>query len=191
MPGKVHEDARIELKTPEGKAILVAEVKPAFIEEVITQRFAAKRDTILITNFVNPKQAARFREKRIQFIDCAGNAYIHSKGIFVFVYGNKPVPTIVNKPMRMFSPGGLQIIFALLSNANLVNAPYREIATKAMVALGTVAGVMEDMQKQGYVITVGKNRRLVRKDDLLNKWLVGYENVLRPKTHGSEISYSK
>jgi hypothetical protein len=137
---------------------------------------------LLVTDYVNPMMAERLRNVGVQFMDCAGNAYINTGATFFYVKGNKPKKELNIKHARLFKPGGLQVVFALLCNPELIRAPYREIATKSAVALGTVAWVIKDMMMQGYVINLGSRiHRLVKKDALLRMWLVGYEQILRPR----------
>jgi hypothetical protein len=103
--------------------------------------------------------------------------------LFIYIKGNKPTDKdILEQPARTFRPTGLQVIFALLYNPGLENKPFREIAIRADVALGTVGWVMYDLRRMGYLINVGpRNRRLVRKDNLLNRWVAAYPEQLRPK----------
>jgi len=138
---------------------------------------------LLVTRYVTPQVADLLKEMNIPFVDVAGNAYINKPPLFIFIKGNKltdkyrPEP-----PTRAFRPAGLQVVFALLCNPGLENAPLREIAKAATVALGTVGWVVDDLKKTGYLIDMGKRgRRLVRKENLLNRWVTTYPEQLRPK----------
>ena len=83
---------------------------------------------------------------------------------------------------RAFRPAGLQVLFALLCNPGLENAPFRKIVEKARAALGTVGIVMNDLKKLNYLIEIPpEKRRLIRKKDLLNRWITAYPEQLRPK----------
>ena len=188
LPGQhfngAREDARLVLAKEglPGRAEFAAMVKRTADNAVAAQLADKKGPYILVTNYVNPEQAGRFKKMGLQFIDCAGNAYINAVTMFVFIKGNKRPDGMNTQPARLFKPTGLQVIFALLCNPDLVADTYREIADKARVALGTVAWVINDLQKQGYCINPGnKGRRLARKDALLKLWLAGYEQLLRPK----------
>jgi hypothetical protein len=149
---------------------------------VANDKAAGKQRRLQVTNYVNPDLAERLRTMGVQFIDCAGNVYINTGTTYIFVKGNKNANAVNERPAKHFNPSGLQIVFVLLCNPDLIKAPYREIAEKAGVALGTVAWVFRDLKTQGYIINFGKNyRRLVKKTALLQLWLVGYEQVLRPR----------
>ena len=120
----------------------------------------------------------------IPFIDTAGNAYIHEPPLFVFIKGDKPIDDHRKvHPTRAFQPTGLRVIFAFLCKPGLENAPYREIAKVAEVALGTINWVMVDLRQMGLLIDMGKRRRrLVNKENLLVRWVNAYAERLRPKT---------
>ena len=146
------------------------------------EKAAMKNRRLLVTNYVNPNLAERFKNLGVQFIDCAGNAYINTGAIFLFVKGNKNDNARNELPTHHFNPSGLQILFVLLCNPDFIRATYRELAARAGVALGTVAWVIRDLKAQGYVINFGnKSRRIVKKNMLLRLWLVGYEQLLRPR----------
>jgi hypothetical protein len=182
-PGDKTIDARLILGNPgHQKAEFDVEIKRNPAAVAVHQMAAMENRCLLVANYVNPVLAERLKTLGIHYMDCAGNAYINTKTIFIYVKGNKPEKELNIQQARLFNPGGLQVVFALLCNPELIRAPYREIAIKAKVALGTVAWVMKDMLVQGYIIDLGnKIHRLVKKDALLRMWLVGYEQMLRPR----------
>lgn len=139
---------------------------------------------LLVTKYVNPKMAERMREADMPFIDTAGNAYINEPELFLYIKGNKPDTGRTIGAIgqgRAFKPKGLRVTFALLCNPELRQARYEDIANKAKVALGTVAGVMQDLRQQGYLLkTDKKNYRLLKGNELLDKWVDAYITHLRP-----------
>ena len=150
---------------------------------VLQQLNLFEQKGILVTKYINPFMADRLKELDIAFLDTQGNAYINEPPLLIFIKGNKPAEKLDLKPLtRTFKPTGLQVIFTLLCNQGLENAPYREIAKKANVALGTVGWAMDDLKKLGYLIETGhRKRRLIRKEELLSKWVTLYPEQLRPK----------
>jgi hypothetical protein len=184
MPGDINADARIVLEFPgrRRKREFAVEIRRATGQSIASEMAGLTKMHILVANYINPNLAERLKNLGIQFMDCVGNAYINTGATFLYVKGNKPDNIVNDSPTRLFKPGGLQVLFVLLCNPDWVRAPYRDIATKAGVALGTVAWAIKDLQAQGYVIEpVKKTRRLVKKDALLRLWLVGYEQLLRPR----------
>ena len=183
-PGDKDSDNRIILEFPDRRR------KREFAVEIVrnpaggtaNEMAAMKRRRLLVTNYVNPKLAERLRNLGVQFMDCAGNAYINTGATFLYVKGNKLGNTVNDQPARLFKRGGLHVLFVLLCNPDLIRAAYREIAVKAGVALGTAAWVINNLQAEGYIIEPAhKYRRLVKRDTLLRLWLVGYEQTLRPR----------
>ena len=86
------------------------------------------------------------------------------------------------KPVRAFQPAGLQLIYTLLCNPGLENKPYRLMADKADIANGAVTLVIRDLKKLGYLLDLGKKgRKLIRKEELLQRWINLYAELLKPK----------
>ncbi len=141
---------------------------------------------LLVAEYINPNMAERLREEGVQFIDAVGNAYINAEPLYVYVKGNRNKQKTTNKKeakRRAFTQTGLKVIYAFLCEPGLVRAPYREIAEKADVALGTVGWVVGDLKEMGYLIDRGdrKRRRLHDYIKLLDKWVEMYPWILRPK----------
>ncbi len=94
-----------------------------------------------------------------------------------------PPALIIREPRNQaFQPAGLKVVFAILCEGDLVNAPYREIAKIADVALGTVGWVIRNLKEQGLLVERKnqKRRRLVDRKKLLDKWVEAYNEKLRP-----------
>ncbi len=138
---------------------------------------------LLVTHYINPLMAERLRGMDIWFIDTAGNAYINAPPVYVYIKGYKPSETQKVQPTnRAFTPIGLKIVYALLCQPKLVNAPYREMAQTTAAALGTVALVFRDLTKLGFIIDMGsRGRRLKNRKTLFERWLIAYPEQLRPK----------
>lgn len=146
-----------------------------------TNKFQEKG--LIVAGYVTPQMADLMKEMDIQFVDAAGNAYINEPPLFIFIKGNKLAGKYrKERQKRAFRPAGLQVVFALLCNPGLENAPFREIANVANVALGTVGWVITDLTEMRYLIDMGKRgRRLVEKRKLLERWVTAYPDQLRPK----------
>jgi len=187
--GEYYQDAIVKIQWNDLNYFFVVEIKNivtrAILGVVVNQlnRMKQKEKGMLVAKYINPKIADELKKMDVPFIDTAGNAYINEPPLYIYLKGNRPADKeIIDQPARTFRPTGLQVIFALLCNPGLEDKPYRDIAKKAGVALGTVNGVMYDLKKTGYLIEVGqRNRRLVRKKHLLNKWVTAFPEQLRQK----------
>jgi hypothetical protein len=70
---------------------------------------------------------------------------------------------------------------ALLIRPELANAPYRELAAQADVALGTLAGCMNDLTGRRLLHEARGERRLTDRPALVALWVQAYVEGLRPK----------
>jgi len=145
---------------------------------------ALPHPVLLVAPYITPKAAEHCRNIELPFIDSVGNAYIHVPGVFVYIKGQpKPQePALVHG--KATTATALRMIFALLCKEELLNAPYRQIAEAANVALGTIALTFFDLDARGFT-TGGKqkvNRRvLLERKRLIDEWATNYPIKLRPK----------
>ena len=149
------------------------------------QQLATPGAGLLIADYVNPNMAEKLREAGIQYIDAAGNAYLNQPPVYIHIRGNKPEARAGTrtKTGKAFQPAGMKIVYAFLQDRELINAPYREIAEQAQVALGTVGWVIRDLVEQGILVENidGTGRQIADYDQLLDKWVEGYPHKLRDK----------
>jgi hypothetical protein len=187
-------DATIAIHHHGGKVILEAEIKSRITTvDALLPLVKARNEPdkfILVTPQVTTQMADRLRAGGIQFMDGAGNVYLNQPKLYVFVKGNRNL-ALARPPMvgRTFKQTGLQLLFILLCNKDLVNQPYRTIAAKAGVALGMVNWTMRELKELGFLEELGTRRnrqaRLIKKEALLERWITGFTEQLRPKlVHG-------
>ncbi len=180
-------DAKVRLTAPGIDRQFVVEVKARLTQATLgvavhqLERFPQKG--LIVTDYVNPKMAERLKAMDMPFLDVVGNAYINEPPVYVYIKGNKPLEKPHRKQAtRAFQPTGLKVLFALLCHPGLENAPYRDIAKAADVALGTVGWVITDLRELGYLMDMGKRgRRLANKEKLVERWVTTYPEQLRPK----------
>jgi hypothetical protein len=186
LTAKVNPDTNVAFQL-EGKRVRYAAMtkrglRPATLGVVVQHIQRMGEKTLLIADYVTPQLADALRNHGIAFIDTAGNAYINNPPIFIWIKGERPITRATLQPAgRAFKTGGLQVIFALLCNPELVDRPYREIARLADVAHGTVGWVMMELPKLGFVAEVNKKRRFLLPERLLQQWVEAYARTLRPK----------
>jgi len=187
-------DAILTIHHNKAKIVLEAEVKNKITTvNALLPLVKARNDPgkfILVTHQVSTRMAEKLRANGIQFMDEAGNVYVNQPQVYLFVKGNKN-PTLTKPPMvgRIFKQTGLQVLFLLLCNRDLVNKPYRTIAAEAGVALGMVDRIMRELRELGFLEEMGTRRnrkaRLVKKEALVERWITGFAEQLHPKlVHG-------
>lgn len=210
-------DAIVEL---EGQpwTTLFAEIKnwvaQTHIGAIVNQMMQLPDPKILIADYVNKNLAQRLKERGIQFIDTAGNAYIKELPVYIYVRGNDRQTNRLTVEHRMndqlaaetgeyntermkpatgraFTPTGLKVVYAYLTEPEAIGAPYRYIAGKADVALGTVGLVVNDLKTRGLVLERGKKgkkkKEIIAYRKLLDLWTEAYVLNLRPKQVITEL----
>jgi len=184
-------DAWLRVVKDGAKIDFVAEVQPtvtpATLGAVVTQMRnaagAGGRVPLLVADHLTPPIAEKLRALQQQFADAAGNAYLEGHGLFVYVIGRKRAgPQPAPRANTAYTVGGLKVLFALICDPALADAPHRAIAAAAGVALGTVPAVLADLRQTGHLLAAGKRRRLVATRRLLDEWALAYARRLRPKT---------
>ena len=138
---------------------------------------------ILITDYLTPPVAEKLRLAHQPFADAAGNAYIEGTNLLLSISGRKRLEEQPDNPGSQASTSsGLKVLFALLTAPALAEGPQRQIAAAAGVALGSVPGILGDLQREGHLLVTGKHRRLHPTKRLLDEWAYDYARRLRPKT---------
>ena len=183
---KGREDARVQLSLGDWTEEFLAEFKSNLRPQtlgLIAQRLAPHGSQgILITDHVTPPMADLLRSQNIRFLDAAGNAYLRNPPVHVWVKGERPAkPVPGRKASRAFAPSGLQVILALLCRQKALDSTYRHLAVLAGVAHGTVGWVMPELERLGFLTSIGGKRRLLNVDRLLDAWTEGYLRSLRPR----------
>jgi hypothetical protein len=135
---------------------------------------------------ITPRNADRFRDLGINFIDANGNAYFEFGNVLVDVRGRSGDPLATQhqaKPMmaNLFSPKRAQVIFALICWPDILNAKLREIAHVAGVSVGFAQRTLADLEIANYIETVSSERggrRLNDLDALIDGWVASFRGTL-------------
>ncbi|MFC5432037.1 type IV toxin-antitoxin system AbiEi family antitoxin [Paraburkholderia denitrificans] len=156
------------------------------VKAVAAKSRTAEFPVLLATTYLTSALADECVGHDLQFIDLAGNLYVHAPGQYLLVTGRSPNPEIrqlasrTGRPAISANASALRMIFVLLSAPELVNRPYRNIAAAAGVALGAVGGVFEDLRERG-MLTGTDDRRLLDPASLREEWAINYPLRLLPK----------
>ena len=133
---------------------------------------------LLLLPYANPPLVAALREAKVPFIDAAGNAWIVRPPLAVSIEGRRPVERHVRGRPALLS-GGLQLVFALLVDPEAIRQPYRELARRGGVSLGTVANTLAWLREQGHVVAGVDGPVIADRGRLQERWELGYLEVLR------------
>ena len=152
---------------------------------LLMQQFVGNRRVpLLITRYVNPIIGEKLKELKINYIDTAGNIFITVPPVYIYIMGKKPDEEVpAKKYLGTFqAAAGLQIVFALLCDRELVKKTVRELAELTGFATGTIHNVFNDLARRGFIIKHEKTgKKLVNRRTLLNKWIEAYPENLKPK----------
>lgn len=152
--------------------------------ELVTVKYKSGLEgKLLAAPYITAELAEQCRTRGIQFIDTAGNAYLKAEGMRIFVTGNKrPLSAMTAAKDRATTATGMRVVFALLCKPELLNAPYRDIAAAAGVALGTVGWVFFALQDRGQLlIDKQKKRQFVDARRVIEEWAFNYPVRLKPR----------
>jgi hypothetical protein len=195
-------DAYINIEHNNRHYEFVVEVKNvdrfATVAQVKYQLEEFNQAPLLIAPKLTDAAADNCKELGLNFIDLAGNAYINQPGFFILIKGQK---IDLNRNNRMqhvkggnaLTPTNLRMVFALLCNPEMLNAPYREIAKVAGIALGTVGWGFNDLAARGFTLGDGKknNRVFAQEEKLIQEWVTNYPIKLRPKLNPRRFKANK
>jgi hypothetical protein len=147
------------------------------------QRFT--HEGLLVAPYLTPELARQCQIMGLPFLDAAGNAFLRAEGLYVLVTGQKPDKALrrIEKPMRAFDRAGLRVVFTLLAAPDLMQAPYRDLAKAAGVALGTVGWILTDLRDHDFLAEIKGQRRWIDRQRVLQAWTTNYPLRLRERLH--------
>lgn len=136
---------------------------------------------MVVAENIFPKIKEELRNVGIAYLETSGNLYYKEKNLFLWLDGKKPVKREEQKLGRAFTKTGLKAVFHFLLKPELVNTTYRNIAEATGINFGNINFIMTDLKEQGYLLKIDKdNFKLIRKKELLEKWIDAYEHKLKP-----------
>lgn len=184
----------VDLPTRDSPRTWAVTYLPGARAEVSTQEWSrlqenAGRRAIVAHDFVDPKQAERYRERRIPYVDTVGNAWIQVPGLHVWVEGRRPLRPEPATKSRAFTRAGAAVTFVLLAREDFVERPVREIATAAKVSLGTAHHALTDLGDQRFLAGgLDKRSGLRNHERLLTQWVATFASRLLPSLRSRHLS---
>lgn len=152
--------------------------------------------TLLVAPHLTPALAEECVKRGLQFIDLAGNMHLRAPGQYMLVIGRgsgeavKRLKHATGQTVTSASASALRMIFALLCEPSLLNRSYREIASAAGIALGTVGPVLEDLRERR--LLTGKDerhgRRFLDPETLRDEWVTNYPLRLLSKLNAQRFT---
>ena len=184
-------DGLLVLTTHSGRFQYLCEVKralnrPRLEHALVSAAHPPRAGTrrLLLTDFVPDSLIDLFQQAQVDFVDAAGNMLLRWPGkLHVHVKGMKPTRIAEATASFLTTPNGLRILFALLAEPGADVPAYRELAEQAAVSLGTVGRVALELKRRGFLEMQRRRKRRIlrRKRELLELWVGGYAERLRPQ----------
>ncbi len=141
----------------------------------------SNRPIILIAEYISKKATEELKERGFNYIDIAGNAFIKHNDLVVFIKGQKKIKKEKTNQSRAFQEAGLKILFHLLYKPEHLQDSYRKIGETAGVSIGSVSNVMAELEDLNFLLKTKNKRVLKNREELLERWIVEYNAVLRPR----------
>jgi hypothetical protein len=180
-------DGHVQFSFQQSKLTLPAEVKKVLQPYQFASFLSLHKlykDMLIIANEIQPQIKKNLKEHGINYIDGAGNAFIHHQKFLVFLEGKKEKDTFKSFKTKPFSKAGLKVIFQLLIYPDLVNNTIRQIADQADVSLDSVHKTLNGLKQLGYILPVDKDTVTWKnKKELLEKWMTEYDARLKPSIY--------
>lgn len=184
-PGWTDLDLRLETGTREVR--FAVDVKRTHLTRAIVDgtlaRFADPKlgPWMLFAPYVGRRLGEYLAAQQANYVDMAGNCHLRvGPGYHAFVEGRRRPEEARTRETGIRAPG-LQVLFAILARPDLLDAPVRTLARFAGVGKSAVAERLQQLREDGYVVEAKNRKRLVRRKTILDQWLAGYENQVRPR----------
>lgn len=146
----------------------------------LSQSGKPQPDTLLLAEHIPDALKQTLRQKHQNYLDGAGNCYIHVAGMLLIVQGRKltQTPAMAKQP---FGKSGLRVLFALLVQPDAINLNIRDLALQTGVSVGTAQQTIDYLKKSGYVAAIdNKRKKLTNIGKLREQWVNRYATALKP-----------
>jgi len=143
------------------------------------------RRYLVVANQINLRTMTAYRNRKIDYIDLAGNALVRFGDVYVDVRGRSLKTTRAaaetrHAPVNLFSARRAQVTFALITWPELLTLPIKFTSEAAGVSIGIAFQTIKLLRESGYLLD-DMNPYLVRKNELIDRWTEAFMSGLRNK----------
>lgn len=168
--------------TQGNKGIVLQQMKELSIEENLP--------ALLITKYIPSHIAELYVEAGVNYIDVAGNCNIHRDNLLLVIGGKKTERLPKKNQSRAFQEAGIKLIYCLLKNPENMNKSFRELSEISQISLGSVSSIFRELVDLKFVLKTKNKKILKNKSTLLYRWVIAYNDVLRPRLLLKKMSFS-
>ena len=180
------EDASVSFHTTKGRHEVAVEVKTVPLSRTAATSLVARglynpgRRWVAFSPFVSQPVGQLLASHDIGFVDQAGNCHIAvGQDFLAHVEGRRR--TSPARHGRGLGAKSYQVLFALLARPELITAPIRSLAEAASVRKTAAADLLQRLKDEGFILRDKSGRRMVRSSALMDRWVAGYADKLRPR----------
>jgi hypothetical protein len=143
------------------------------------------RRHLVVADRINVRTMTTYRNRKIDYVDLAGNALIRFGDVYVDVRGRnlaarKTTNESRHAPTNLFSARRAQVTFALIVWPELLTLPIRYTSEAAGVSIGIAFQTIQLLRHRGYLLDE-MNPYIVRKSELIDRWTDAFATGLRNK----------
>jgi hypothetical protein len=185
--GRGESDLVVKLETPAGPVRYIVEVKAGPLTRAVVADLLSRlgqRSTnnfLVLSAYVPPALAEELADHGVQFLDAVGNQHVSiGDQYFVRTSGKRPLRA-ASPEHKSTQPTGYLVYFALLADPKLRSAPVRTVAAAAGVSKSAVSNAIARLEAQKLLVRRRAKANWVDTRALLERWLVGYSEVVRPR----------
>ncbi|NIA32022.1 MAG: hypothetical protein GWP06_19205 [Actinobacteria bacterium] len=138
---------------------------------------------LLLAEYVNDSIASDLKKHGINFIDCAGNAFLHVPGqVYLEIRGKTNLKQKERQASALFQPKGLQLLYILLVKEGSLNQTVRQLAKISGISTGRVVQIFKELREKRYIYKNNSGLfQFANAQELFEQWLANYGDRLRPK----------
>ncbi len=136
--------------------------------------------TLLLLPQLTMESYEYLRSKDINFCDTMGNLLI-SIGGMRFANSNLFAASKDVASINMMTMAFMKLVLVLLQIEDAIKMPMRDMARIAGISLGSVQRCVEILKTKGFLFTTRNGRFLKNHKDLLQIWVQGFNDVVKPQ----------
>ena len=163
-----------------------SQVQPQNVKQIKTrfETIAPNESHMVIANYITPKAKELLRANNIGYLDQAGNIAIRLSNYILKFEGKKSPSESKKYSYRAFTKTGTMVVFQILRDPELINAPQRDLAERSGVSLGTIPKVLNELVRDKYAVRLTERTyELMDKERLLESWVNAFNLRLFPSLY--------
>ncbi len=156
------------------------EVRPQHVLQLVARQKVGSH-SLIIASYITPAAKKLLKTHQLNYVDRAGNIWFQLGSVLIHIEGIRNQSQTEVKKNRAFTKSGIKVVFHVLMERDLINAPYRQIATTSGVSLGTIPKVIEGLREEGFLLRkTEKEWLIVDYEGLLDRWQQEYQRKMKP-----------